>query len=190
MSVVEVNPPMEEKKSEVSEENKPKVLITATIVEPKLVLKEKVKKPKSEKQIVAIAAMREKLAEYRKTQKEAKAYELEQANKKREEILAKAVEETKAKMPDAKVKVKKVTGTKVGQKYKKQVKRQPPPKEEATSATSESESESDSESDSGSESEATRKYVRKADRRLRAVKQIDEKLKYVNPYFKSNMSVF
>ena len=184
MSVVEVNPPAEEKK--------PEVLITATIVEPKLELKEKVKKPKSEKQMVAIANMREKLAEYRKTQQEAKAYEIEQAKKKREEILAKAVEETKAKMPEAKVKVKKVVGAVKGKPHKKPVKRQPPPKEEVTSATSESESdsESESESDSGEESEVTRKYVRKADRRIQAVKKIDEKLKYVNPYFKNNMSVF
>ena len=152
-----------------------------------MVLKEKPKreKPLTEKQQAAIARMREKLAEYRKVQREAKEYELKEAQKKREEVLKKAVEETKKNEPKAELQIRKQKGAPRGKLHKKPVRRLPPPEE--TSATSDI---SESDSDSSSEDSETRKYVRKSERRMRAVKMIDERLRHVNPYFKNNMSIF
>ena len=77
---------------------------------------------------------------------------------------------------------------------KKQEKKKAKPKpryETDTSTTSQYEgnSSSSSESDS-SDDEQLKKYIRKTNKRVEALKQIDDRLKYVNPYTAKGLSLF
>ena len=201
MSVVEL-PPVD-----VVAEPKPELKIRLPNPKPKVTIApshEKEDKPKrklSEAQIAAFAKGREALKQYHESRRLQKQALIDEANKNREEQIAKAVADVKAKYPNAEIKVAKRRGPVPGSKHKPVSLKPPavrgkgrPRKVEETSATSDqaySESESESESDSGSESEGTRKYVRKTERRLRTVKKIEEKLKHhANPYFRNGMSVF
>ena len=57
--------------------------------------------------------------------------------------------------------------------------------------TATSDDSTDTESDSSEDSHKDRKYIRKAERRLDAVKRIDERLKsHGNHYFRNNLSIF
>ncbi|MCX5718754.1 MAG: hypothetical protein NT055_02100 [Nitrospirae bacterium] len=178
----------------------PKVIPTVTKVDVKeVVLKEeKLPKPKrelSEKQKEAFKKGQEALKLYRQKQKEAK-------EAKRQEVLDKKIEEVKSVSPDAKIIVKKI------QQRRKKSDPAPPPKPkkapigrprrfvEETSATSATDTDaqttdypSDTESESESDSGVDKKYVRKAVRRINAVKKIEETIqRHSNPYH--NMSVF
>jgi hypothetical protein len=192
-----VEPTVEKKKGrprKIVEPKEPKVIPTATKVDVKeVVLKEeKLPKPKrelSEKQKEAFKKGQEALKLYRQKQKEAK-------EAKRQEVLDKKIEEVKAVSPDAKIVVKKIQ-----QRRKKYDPPPPPPKAkklvrgrprkvEDTSATSaEDTTDYPSESDTESDSSIEKKYVRKATRRINAVRKIEETIqKHSNPYH--NMSVF
>jgi hypothetical protein len=194
-----VEPTVEKKKGrprKIVESKEPKVIPTATKVDVKeVVLKEeKLPKPKrelSEKQKEAFKKGQEALKVYRQKQKEAK-------EAKRQEVLDKKIEEVKAVSPDAKIVVKKIQ-----QRRKKSDPPPPPPKAkksvrgrprkvEDTSATSATEADTTdypSESDTESDSSIEKKYVRKATRRINAVRKIEETIqKHSNPYH--NMSVF
>ena len=181
----------------IVEPKEPKVTPTATKVDVKeVVLKEeKLPKPKrelTEKQKEAFKKGQEALKLYRQKQKEAK-------EAKRQEVLDKKIEEVKAVSPDAKIIVKKIQ-----QRRKKSDPPPPPPpkakkavrgrprKVEDTSATSASEADTTdypSESDTESDSSVEKKYVRKAARRINAVRKIEETIqKHSNPY--RHMSVF
>ena len=205
MSVVEL-PPVDvvaEPKPEPKPELKirlPKANPKVTIAPPSYEKEAKPKRKVSEAQLAAFAKGREALKQYHESRRLQKQALIDEANKKREEQIAKAIVEVKAKYPNSEIKVAKRKGPVPGSKHKP-VSLKPPavrgkgrPRKvvEETSATSDqaySESESESESDSGSES--TRKYVRKTERRLRTVKKIEEKLKHhANPYFRNGMSVF
>jgi len=195
-----VEPEPQKKKGrprKIVEPKEPKVTPTATKVDVKeVVLKEeKLPKPKrelSEKQKEAFKKGQEALKLYRQKQKEAK-------EAKRQEVLDKKIEEVKAVSPDAKIVVKKIQ-----QRRKKSDPPPPPPpkakksvrgrprKVEDTSATSGTEADTTdypSESDTESDSSIEKKYVRKATRRINAVRKIEETImKHTNPYH--NMSVF
>jgi len=185
------------------EPKEPKVIPTVTKVDVKeVVLKEeKLPKPKrelSEKQKEAFKKGQEALKLYRQKQKEAK-------EAKRQEVLDKKIEEVKSVSPDAKIVVKKIQ-----QRRKKSDPAPPSPKPKKahvgrprrryvdgeTSATSATDTDaqttdypSDTESDSDSDSGVDKKYVRKAVRRIKAVKKIEETIqRHSNPYH--NMSVF
>jgi len=182
----------------IVEPKEPKVTPTATKVDVKeVVLKEeklpKVKRELTEKQKEAFKKGQEALKLYRQKQKEAK-------EAKRQEVLDKKIEEVKTVSPDAKIIVKKIQ-----QRRKKSDPLPPPPppkpkksvrgrprKVEDTSATSGTEADTTdypSESDTESDSSIEKKYVRKATRRINAVRKIEETLqKHTNPYH--NMSVF
>lgn len=194
-----VEKPKRGRPKKVVEPKEPKVIPTVTKVDVKeVVLKEeKLPKPKrelTEKQKEAFKKGQEALKLYRQKQKEAK-------EAKRQEVLDQKIEQVKAVSPDAKIVVKKI------QQRRKKSDPLPSPKPKKapsrprrryvdgeTSATSATDtdaqttdypSESDSESDSG----VDRKYVRKAVRRINAVKKIEETIKrHTNPYH--NMSVF
>ncbi len=97
-------------------------------------------------------------------------------------------------------KEKKAPKEKEKEKAKKE-KKKPPKKEEKkkakpkpryetdTSTTSQYEDNSSSESDS-SDDEQLKKYIRKTNKRVEALKQIDDRLKYVNPYTAKGLSLF
>ena len=75
---------------------------------------------------------------------------------------------------------------------KKEEKKKAKPKpryETDTSTTSQYEGNSSSESDS-SDDEQLKKYIRKTNKRVEALKQIDDRLKYVNPYTAKGLSLF
>jgi hypothetical protein len=180
----------------IVEPKEPKVIPTVTKVDVKeVVLKEeklpKVKRELTEKQKEAFKKGQEALKLYREKQKEAK-------EAKRQEVLDKKIEEVKAVSPDAKIVVKKIQQRRKKSdpppplpKAKKSV-RGRPRKVEDTSATSCTEADTTdypSESDTESDSSIEKKYVRKATRRINAVRKIEETIqKHTNPYH--NMSVF
>lgn len=196
-----VEKPKRGRPKKVVEPKEPKVIPTVTKVDVKeVVLKEeKLPKPKrelSEKQKEAFKKGQEALKLYRQKQKEAK-------EAKRQEVLDKKIEEVKSVSPDAKIVVKKI------QQRRKKSDPAPPPKPkkapvgrprrrfvEETSATSATDTDaqttdypSDTESESESDSGVDKKYVRKAVRRIKAVKKIEETIqRHSNPYH--NMSVF
>ena len=73
---------------------------------------------------------------------------------------------------------------------KEKKKAKPKPRYETdTSTTSQYEGNSSSESDS-SDDEQLKKYIRKTNKRVEALKQIDDRLKYVNPYTAKGLSLF
>ena len=89
----------------------------------------------------------------------------------------------KEKAPKEKAKKEKKPPKKE-EKEKKKAK--PKPRYETdTSTTSQYESESDS-----SDDEQLKKYIRKTNKRVEALKQIDDRLKYVNPYTTKGLSLF
>ena len=77
---------------------------------------------------------------------------------------------------------------------KKQEKKKAKPKpryETDTSTTSQYEGNSSSSSESESrDDEQLKKYIRKTNKRVEALKQIDDRLKYVNPYTAKGLSLF
>ena len=77
---------------------------------------------------------------------------------------------------------------------KKQEKKKAKPKpryETDTSTTSQYEGNSSSSSESeSSDDEQLKKYIRKTNKRVEALKQIDDRLKYVNPYTAKGLSLF
>ena len=93
----------------------------------------------------------------------------------------------KEKAPKEKAKKEKKPPKKE-EKEKKKAK--PKPRYETdTSTTSQYEGNSSSESDS-SDDEQLKKYIRKTNKRVEALKQIDDRLKYVNPYTAKGLSLF
>jgi hypothetical protein len=180
----------------------------------------KEKKPASEAQLRSVAKAREaralkvkaekdKLEELTaKSLKEHKDVVDQKVNELKEEhpnVPVKVVKERKRRMPTVKenqplpapkVKAPKVKAPKPPKPLKVKAKRPLPPRRYETSATSDNNSESsdDTQTESDSESDNERKdtkYIRKAERRIQAVKQIDEKLKHHgNKYFQNNLSIF
>lgn len=176
----------------------------------------KEKKPASEAQLRSVAKAREaralkvkaekdKLEELTaKSLKEHKDVVDQKVNELKEEhpnVPVKVVKERKRRMPTVKedqplpVPKPKVKAPKPKVKAPK-AKRPLPSRRYETSATSDNNSESsdDTQTESDSESDNERKdtkYIRKAERRIQAVKQIDEKLKHHgNKYFQNNLSIF
>jgi len=177
----------------------------------------KEKKPASEAQLRSVAKAREaralkvkaekdKLEELTaKSLKEHKDVVDQKVNELKEEhpnVPVKVVKERKRRMPTVKedqpLPAPKVKAPKPPKplKVKAPKKRPLPPRRYETSATSDNNSESsdDTQTESDSESDNERKdtkYIRKAERRIQAVKQIDEKLKHHgNKYFQNNLSIF
>lgn len=178
----------------------------------------KEKKPASEAQLRSVAKAREaralkvkaekdKLEELTaKSLKEHKDVVDQKVNELKEEhpnVPVKVVKERKRRMPTVKEdqplpvpKAPKVKAPKPPKVKAPKAKRPLPPRRYETSATSDNNSESsdDTQTESDSESDNERKdtkYIRKAERRIQAVKQIDEKLKHHgNKYFQNNLSIF
>lgn len=175
----------------------------------------KEKKPASEAQLRSVAKAREaralkvkaekdKLEELTaKSLKEHKDVVDQKVNELKEEhpnVPVKVVKERKRRMPTVKedqpLPVPKVKAPKPPKVKAPKAKRPLPPRRYETSATSDNNSESsdDTQTESDSESDNERKdtkYIRKAERRIQAVKQIDEKLKHHgNKYFQNNLSIF
>jgi hypothetical protein len=177
----------------------------------------KEKKPASEAQLRSVAKAREaralkvkaekdKLEELTaKSLKEHKDVVDQKVNELKEEhpnVPVKVIKERKRRMPTVKedqpLPAPKVKAPKPPKplKVKAPKKRPLPPRRYETSATSDNNSESsdDTQTESDSESDNERKdtkYIRKAERRIQAVKQIDEKLKHHgNKYFQNNLSIF
>ena len=188
----------------------PRIETKEIIVKEVLLEEKKVPKPKraftTEKQLEAMKKGQEALAKWRKDQREAKEALKAEAERKAQEEIARKAELAKQMAPDATVKVKPLRA-KRGTKPKKDPnapKKKPGrprknPLPEETSCTSEvaiteMDSESDTESDTdsaSSEEEYDHKYVRKAERRIRAVKKIEKAIAtHANPYFRNNLSIF
>ena len=193
MPIVEMTPP-----ADVGVVQEPTIKSKTVIIveEPKVVRPIKEKKPRSEAQMEAYRKGAEVLARHRETlklEKRKAQEELEAQKKRNEELVKQTTERIKKEQPDVIVKTKRIRGSKLGvSKPKPKLKPKPKPVEETSATSDQNSSDSDSDSsDSGSESEGTRKYVRKTERRLRAVQKIEQKLKtHGNPYFRNNMSVF
>ena len=177
----------------------------------------KEKKPASEAQLRSVAKAREARALKVKAEKD-KLDELKAKSlKEHKDVVDQKVSELKEEHPNVPVKVvkerkrrlpvvkedqplpaPKVKAPKAPKPLKVKAKRPLPPRryETTTSATSDNNSESsdDTQTESDSDSDNERKdtkYIRKAERRIQAVKRIDEKLKHHgNKYFQNNMSIF